>query len=91
MCNERFGEPMIPFFHPMPHQCEDGHWYLAEDYAFCQRARECGFAIVADTTIRLWHVGTYPFGWEDAGIERHRHGSFTLHFPASAGGERAAK
>jgi hypothetical protein len=38
-----------------------GHWYLAEDYAFCHRARECGFAIVADTTIRLWHVGDYAY------------------------------
>ena len=49
MCNERFGSPMIPFFHPMLHPCEDGHWYLAEDYAFCQRARQCGFKIMADT------------------------------------------
>ncbi len=89
VCNERFGEPMVPFFQPMLHQCDDGHWYLAEDYAFCQRARECGFAIVADTTIRLWHVGTYAFGWEDAGIERQRHARFTLRFPGGGEDERA--
>lgn len=81
LCNERFGSPMIPFFQPMLHECDDGHWYLAEDYAFCQRASECGFKIMADTTIRLWHVGSYAFGWEDAGMERERIGTFTLHFP----------
>lgn len=82
VANEHFGSPMIPFFHPMVHAHEDGHWYLAEDYAFCQRARSCGFRIMADTTIRLWHVGTYSYGWEDAGIDRDRHATFTLHFPA---------
>ena len=77
--NERFGSPMIPFFRPMLHPIEDGTWYLAEDYAFCERARQCGFKVVADTTIRLWHVGSYTYGWEDSGLERERTGSFTLH------------
>jgi hypothetical protein len=81
VCNERFGSPMVPFFEPMHHGYEDGHWYLAEDYAFCQRARDCGFRIMADTTVRLWHIGSYAFGWEDAGMERPRVASFTLHFP----------
>jgi hypothetical protein len=77
--NERFGSPMIPFFQPLLHPIEDGTWYLAEDYAFCERARRCGFKIVADTTIRLWHVGHYTYGWEDSGLECKRTGSFTLH------------
>jgi hypothetical protein len=81
VCNERFGSPMIPFFQPLSHADGDGHWYLAEDYAFCQRARECGFRILADTTIRLWHLGNYAFGWEDAGMERQRNTTFVLHFP----------
>lgn len=81
LANERFGSPMIPFFYPMLHPTEGGYWYLAEDYAFSERARQCGYKIVADTTIRLWHVGTYTFGWEDAGIERERTASFTLNFP----------
>ncbi len=84
MCNERFQHPMIPFFHPMLNPYEDGYWYLAEDYAFCQRARCCGFKIMADTTIRLWHYGMYGYGWEDAGVERERHSAFTLHFPEKA-------
>ena len=70
MCNERFRVPMIPFFHPMLRPCEDAHWYLAEDYAFCERARQSGFKIMADTTIRLWHIGSHAYGWEDAGMDR---------------------
>lgn len=85
VCNEKFGSPMIPFFQPRVQPCDDGHWYLAEDYAFCQRARECGFRIMADTVIRLWHIGSYAFGWEDAGMERQRNTSFTLHFPDQGG------
>jgi hypothetical protein len=80
MCNERFGLPLLPFFHPMLHACEDGHWYLAEDWAFCERARQCGFHITADTTVRLWHIGTYAFGWEDAGMDRPRFDTFTLNY-----------
>ena len=56
-CNERFGTPLVPFFLPMLSPWEDGTWYLAEDYAFCERARQCGFRIVADSTVRLWHPG----------------------------------
>jgi hypothetical protein len=80
MCNERFQSQMLPFFHPMLHQCDDGYWYLAEDFAFCERARQSGFKIMVDTTIRLWHVGSYAYGWEDAGIDRERFETFVLNF-----------
>ena len=80
VCNERFGTPMIPFFHPMLHPIDDGTWYLAEDYSFCQRARASGFQIFADTTIRLWHYGNYAYGWEEAGRDVERFNSFTLNF-----------
>ena len=86
VCNERFGAAMVPFFQPLVQGYEDGHWYLAEDYAFCQRARECGYRIMADTGVRLWHIGSYAFGWEDAGMEHPRMASFTLHFPDSQEG-----
>ncbi len=81
VANERFGSPTIPFFQPMVSPIEDGHWYLAEDYAFSERARAAGHRIIVDTTIRLWHLGGYPYGWEDAGTDRERTGSFTLNFP----------
>jgi hypothetical protein len=80
VCNERFGHPMIPFFQPMVRPIEEGCWYLAEDYAFCHRVRQCGFHIYGDTSIRLWHIGYYHYGWEDAGLERQRFGTFTLNF-----------
>ncbi len=82
--NERFGVPMLPYFQPMLHPVDDGHWYLAEDYAFCQRARQCGFRIFADSNIRLWHIGSYPYSWEDAGMDRERTATFTLNFPSQA-------
>lgn len=78
-CNERFGPSMIPFFQPLVIPDGAGHWYLAEDYSFCHRARECGYRIMADTTIRLTHIGSYHYGWEDAGGERPRHGDYTFH------------
>jgi hypothetical protein len=53
-----------------------GNWYLADDYSFCERARQCGYKIMADTSIRLWHIGEYRYGWEDAGQDRPRHDSF---------------
>jgi hypothetical protein len=52
-CNERFGPPMVPYFMPLV-KCDGvGRWYMSEDYSFCERARQCGYRIWADTTIRL--------------------------------------
>lgn len=51
-------------------------WYLADDCSLRERARQCGYKIMADTSIRLWHIGSYAYGWEDAGQDRPRHDSF---------------
>ena len=67
VCNNRFGTPLVPFFQPMVVPDPGGAWSLSEDYAFCERARRCGFSVLADTSVRLWHVGSYRYGWEDAG------------------------
>jgi hypothetical protein len=91
VCNERFGHPMIPFFQPMIRPIEEGHWYLAEDYAFCQRARQCGYRLYADSSVRLWHIGSYQYGWEDAGLERQRFDSFTLNFRDGPGATQATE
>lgn len=80
MCNEMFGRPMIPFFQPLIRRQFEGAWYLAEDYSFCHRARMCGYRIMADTSIRIWHVGSYAYSWEDAGIDRERFASFNYNF-----------
>lgn len=70
VCNARFGAPTVPYFLPMVIADDDaagGYWYLGEDYAFCERARQAGYEIVVDTSLRLGHVGKYTYGWEDAG------------------------
>jgi len=55
------------------------HRYLTEDFAFCERARQAGLKVMADTTIRLWRVGSYGFGWEDAGNDPERFDTYHFH------------
>jgi hypothetical protein len=78
VCNERFGKPTIPWFQPAVRPDGAGEWYLAEDYAFCDRAKRAGLTAWADTRLRLWHYGTYAYGWEDAGRAPERFDDFTL-------------
>jgi hypothetical protein len=33
---------------------------------------------MADTAVRLWHVGSYSYGWEDAGKGPERFGTYVL-------------
>lgn len=76
VCNTRFGAKTVPYFLPMVVADEQGppgsYWYLGEDYAFCERARQAGHKIVVDTTLRLGHLGKYTYGWEDAGQQIQR-------------------
>ena len=83
IANRRFPSPLIPFFEPMVVPDPGGAWSLQEDYAFCERARRCGVRVVADTAIRLWHVGSYRYGWEDAGREPERYADYTFLFPGN--------
>jgi hypothetical protein len=76
MCNAQFAAPLIPYFQPLIIETVAGSWYLAEDFSFCERARRCGYHIMADTTIRLFHYGNYGYSWEEAGIEQKRYGTF---------------
>jgi len=76
-CNEKRGRAMVPFFLPtLLREPDGGTWYLGEDYSFCERARQAGYSVVADTSIRLGHLGRYPYSWEDAGGTLARHGSY---------------
>jgi len=72
-CNQQAGEPLVPYFLPVIHQKDGKPWYLTEDYSFCERARQCGYRIMADSSIRLWHYGSYGFSWEDAGSSLPRY------------------
>lgn len=55
-------KPIWPFFLPLVD--EHGN-YLGEDFAFCWRARKAMYMVMADTTIRLMHIGRHAFSWED--------------------------
>jgi len=79
VCNERFGRAITPYFWPMPVVDGNGYWYLGEDFAFSERARRCGFDVMADTTIRLDHHGRYGYSWEDAGSTKSRYETYNFH------------
>ncbi len=79
VCNEQWGKPAIPYFLPMVIETDRGPWYLGDDFSFCHRARQAGFKIFADTSIRLGHIGRYAFSWEDAGGSNQRFGSYKFH------------
>jgi len=83
VCNQRFGSLLVPFFEPMSIPESGGRWELSEDYSFCERARQAGFTVMADTRIRLWHVGTYRYGWEDAGSSKERYADYVSTCPAA--------
>lgn len=55
-----------PFYLPLvvPNEVE-GNFYLSEDWAFCHRAKEAGFKVWLDPSIRLGHVGSYMYTLED--------------------------
>ncbi len=79
VCNRRFKRPVVPYFLPTLLESDeaDGEpWYLTEDYAFFERARAAGFGLFADTRVRLYHVGRYKYGWEDAGSTLPRYGTY---------------
>jgi len=76
VCNEQFGTPFVPYYQPMVKDTDKGPWYLAEDFAFSERARQAGFHVMADTRIRLRHIGRYAYQWEDAGMDTKRHARF---------------
>jgi hypothetical protein len=79
-CNVQFGRPVVPYFLPMAVPFGENYWYLGEDFAFCERARRCGYKVIADTRIRLGHIGRQTYEWEDAGSTRERYSSFTFNF-----------
>ena len=55
-----------PFYMPFTIPWEgDGHMYLSEDWAFCHRAKEAGFKVWLDPTIRLGHIGSVMYTLED--------------------------
>ena len=58
-----------PFFQPMVDIVEGVPCYFGEDYAFIRRCRQAGLTPKVDTSFRLWHVGDYAYGIEEAAGE----------------------
>ena len=67
LCHESWGETAFwPFYMPFVKEWPgDGHIYLSEDWAFCQRVRDAGFEVWLDPSIRATHHGDYPYTLED--------------------------
>lgn len=96
VCNGAFDRGMIPFFLPELQQEQSFAFsgsttfrYMAEDYAFCRRAKTVGYNIMADTTIRLSHIGPYAYQWEDAGSDLARYESYLYHLRGRKKNENA--
>lgn len=71
---------IVPYFYPMIAYDGSSYSYMGEDISFCERARQCGYKIYADTTIRLAHIGKYRYSWEDIPGERPRARTFEVDF-----------
>lgn len=55
-----------PFYHTEIVEDEvGGRILLSEDYAFCERAKQDGFQVYANPSVRLGHVGQYVYRLED--------------------------
>ncbi len=66
------GREVTPYFIPMLYPDGDKFTYLSEDYSFCERAKQAGFKIMADTSIKLGHVGSKMYTWDDIGQGERR-------------------
>jgi hypothetical protein len=58
------GQRITPYFLPLLAAEGADLCYLSEDYSFCARARQAGFPPLADTTIKLGHVGRHIYTWD---------------------------
>jgi len=57
---------LVPYFQQMVIPSDDGNefYYLSSGFSFCERVRQCGYPIMADTTIRLGHIGKRFWTWD---------------------------
>ncbi len=89
LCNARWEAGYWPFFLPMiiPLGNDGDSHYLSEDYAFSHRLRQIGITPMADTSIRLSHIGSYGYTWDDSGQAKKAIGNhvFMINKPNPAG------
>lgn len=66
LCDRGGAFPFYPFFQTFSKEEEDGKlFYLSEDWAFSERARQLGFTVWMDQSIILEHMGWYPYSVAD--------------------------
>lgn len=70
LCHRNTALEHYPFYLPFVVDGEDGPELLSEDYALCARARAVGYPVLANTAVRLGHVGEETFALEDM-LSRH--------------------
>ncbi len=72
-CEQGVGSfPMYDFFRCFEIKEDDGRiHYLSEDWAFCERARQCGIEVYADTSIILSHRAVVSITVADLGGTGH--------------------
>ena len=85
--NEPFG--LDPYFMPMIIEEFGKPIYLCEDFSFSRRARDAGLDIWVDMQMRLYHMGTYPYSWEDAGSSTERFQSYRFVLQAHPDGKNS--
>jgi hypothetical protein len=73
---ERFA---YPFFQPMVVEMDGLQAYLGEDYAFIYRCRQAGLTPKIDPSFRLWHIGDYAYGCEEAAGDYIKRSKNLLH------------
>src|SRR4029453_2096262 len=78
-CIADTGRTLVPYYAPLVLPDGAGWGARADVFAFCERARQCSYKIMADTSLRLLHIGSYAYGWEDAGRNVQRFGSYRFH------------
>lgn len=54
-----------PFFQHRQMVIDGVYEDMSEDWFFCEMARNLGFEVWLDTTIKLGHIGNYEYNWDD--------------------------
>jgi predicted O-methyltransferase YrrM len=84
LCDEQSSQPLVPYFTPMWKTDGNATTYLQHELAFCERARNVGWRLYIDSSIRLWRAGNYHYGWEDIWNPHERHSTLSVRFDLSS-------
>lgn len=77
-------QPICPYFVPKVIEQAGQSVYLSEDYSFCHRARQVGLSPVADTRLKIGHIGRHAFTWDNFALAQYEAMEFSIDVPAVA-------